>query len=192
LQDTDGQIIQDVQAGKVRRFAVLIERHQDRAMTLALRIIRNREEAEELVQDGFLRAFRSLHQFRGDATFGTWFYRILYNLCMTRIARRRETPEPIDLQDESVLAQTDPQTHEPTIQEDLESDEARQMVQSELDRLPGNLRITLTFFYVQGMSYEEIAAVMEVPLGTVKTCLFRGRRLLKQRVLGRMKEEYAQ
>ena len=187
MPDPEQDIIRDIQAGNARAFGVLVERHKDRAMTLALRIVGVRAEAEELVQDAFLRAFRSLDQFRGDARFSTWFYRIVYNVCMTRLRRHSPARETDDLSDETLFeAQGD---DEPSAHERLEKEEVQVILHEEMDRLPEKFRIALTLFYVQELSYEEMTAVLEMPLGTVKTNLSRGRLLLRKRVLARMETE---
>ena len=168
---------------------MLVDRHKDKAFTLALRLVGAREEAEEVVQDAFLRAFRSLDQFRGDAKFGTWFYRILYNICMTKVIRRRGKPEHVGLPGDDVLSDVVAGDGEPSIHERLEAEETRQILAEEIDRLPAKFKSVVTLFYVQEMSYEEIVSVLSAPMGTVKTDLFRARNLLKKQVMSRMKGE---
>jgi len=187
--DSDRHIIEEIRSGQTRRYAVLIDRHKDRAMILALRLTGDRQESEELVQDAFLRAYRNLDQFRGDAKFGTWFYRILYNLCLTRVTRRKGKPEQLDVSDERMLDNILVDEEEATIQERMEEDEMQHMIASEIAGMPEKFRTVLTLFYVQEMSYEEITAVLNQPLGTVKTNLFRARNLLRERVLAGMKGE---
>jgi RNA polymerase sigma-70 factor (ECF subfamily) len=188
LTDPDREILDSVRAGNSRRFSVLVDRHKDRAMTLAVRLVGARDEAEELVQDSFLRAFRSLDTFRGDARFSTWFYRILYNVCMTRIQRRRPLFRQEPPADPADGAREWADT-EPGVLERLESEEVRQMLMEEMLRLPEAFRAALTLFYVQDLRYDEITLVLQIPLGTVKTNLSRGRTLLRERVLKRMKDE---
>src|SRR5512138_224606 len=101
MADRDESVLAEIRGGNSRKFAVLVNRHQERALTLAVRIVGNREEAEELVQDSFVRAFRALGDFRGDAKFGTWFTRILYNVCLTRAGRKHD--REVDLEDEQLL-----------------------------------------------------------------------------------------
>jgi RNA polymerase sigma-70 factor, ECF subfamily len=189
VSKTDAEIFDEVRAGNARAYAMLVDRHKDRALTLALRLVGNRQESEELVQDAFLRAFRNAGQFRGDALFGTWFYRILYNLCMTRLRRRRSAPQILDLNDEAVVDSLPVDEESVTIAEQLESSDLVELLGLELETLPVQYKSAVTLFYVQEMSYEEIAGVMDVPLGTVKTCLFRGRNLLKKRISMRLKKE---
>jgi RNA polymerase sigma-70 factor (ECF subfamily) len=89
LDDIDLSVIEDVRAGNARRFAEIVDRHKDRALTVAFRLLGNREEAEEAVQDAFLRCYGALERFRGESRFSTWFYRILYNRCLTQIESER-------------------------------------------------------------------------------------------------------
>ena len=189
MSETDQDIIEQVRAGNTRRYALLVDRHKDRALTLACRLVGLREEAEELVQDAFVRAFRSLDQFRGDAKFGTWFYRILYNLCMTRVTRRRGKADHVNLDDEGVLDTLQVDEDEPSIDERIEEHELHELISDEINNLPEKFRSVVTLFYVQEMSYEEIVTVLNAPIGTVKTNLFRARSLLRKNVLGRVKGE---
>lgn len=189
MKDSDQDIVDQIRAGNTRRYALLVDRHKDRALTLACRLIGGKEEAEELVQDAFVRAFKSLDQFRGDAKFGTWYYRILYNLCMTKVTRRRGKPEQINVDGEGGLDNLLVDGDEPSIDERLEEEELNELIADEINSLPEKFKSVVTLFYVQEMSYEEIVSVLGTPIGTVKTNLFRARNLLKERVLGRMKGE---
>jgi len=186
LIDQDQTLIEDVRKGNTRRFGVLVDRHKDRALTLALRLVGDRGEAEELVQDAFLRVYKNLAQFRGDARFSTWFYRILYNLCMTRITRRRPGPEPLDGIDERRI-----EVDAGDVQglERLEEQELHAMLADAIRKLPERYRTVVTLFYVQEMDQEEISHVLELPVGTVKTHLYRARALLKTMVTDRLKNE---
>jgi len=181
-QLTDFQVIEDIRRGDGRRYALLVDRYKDRGLALAMRIVGGKEESEELLQDAFLRAFQALGDFRGDAKFGTWFYRILYNLCMTRVTRRRGRRELhdhfSDVDTESAAEDETPDALE--IVEDLQLTE---LLAVEVERLPEQFRIPLTLFYIQELRYEEISELMGLPLGTVKTHLFRARAILRKRVL---------
>jgi RNA polymerase sigma-70 factor (ECF subfamily) len=188
LLESDQQIVERVRAGDTRQYAQLVDRYKDRAMTLAVRLVGGREEAEEILQDAFLRAFRGLDQFRGDAKFGTWFYRILYNLCMTRVSRRRGVTESVEEWDRQSLDSLHAGEATSAL-ERLEKDELQEILASEIEKLPERFRTPITLFYVQEMSYEDISVTLNQPLGTVKTNLFRGRGLLRQGVLKRTGEQ---
>lgn len=185
MKDPDRPILEEIRAGNSRRFGALVDRHKDRALTLAVRLVGNREEAEELVQDSFVRAYRNLEDFRGDSRFGTWFYRILYNLCMTKVTRRTNV----------ALLPWDEGTDLGAPEEDtdslleIEEREMQSILREEIRRLPEAYATAVTLFYVQDMTYDEIAAVTGLPLGTVKTNLFRGRQALRERMVKRVGEE---
>jgi len=189
LHDSDEDIIRKVRAGDPRAYARLVDTHKNQAFTLAVRLLGGREEAEELVQDAFVRAFNNLGAFRGDARFSTWFYRILYNLCMTRVTRRRGKTEHLEVDDEILLDNILVDHDGPSIHEQLEGAELQEIIAGEIERLPAKFRSVITLFYVQEMSYEEMVDVLGIPAGTVKTNLFRARNLLKKRVLRRTKGE---
>lgn len=156
-------------------------------MTLAYRLTGNHQDAEELVQDAFVRAFRGLDQFRGDARFSTWFYRVVYNTCMTRVTRRRGKPERVDVED-GEMEKLFVDDVSPSILERMEENELREIMEREIHSLPDKYKAVVTLFYLEDMSYEKIAAVLDSPLGTVKTNLFRARSVLKQRVTRYLKE----
>lgn len=187
---SDKQIIDLIRSGDERKYALLVDRHKDKAFTLAVRIVGDRKDAEELAQDGFLRAFRNLDQFRGDAKFSTWLYRIIYNLCMTRVTRRRSQPKLMDIHDEEFYKEVFVDDELP-IDEQIEQSELQKMIVEEVEKLPENYRAAVTLFYLQEMSYDEMCHMMNLPLGTVKTNLFRGRNLLRQRMELKMKGELA-
>ncbi|HUI10628.1 MAG TPA: sigma-70 family RNA polymerase sigma factor [Bacteroidota bacterium] len=186
VTDSDTPVVEAVRSGNVRSFSLLVDRHRDRAMTLAVRLVGDRLEAEEVVQDAFLRAFRALDGFRGDSRFSTWFYRILYNACMTRLRVSPRPPmEELPADGDRLPGLSD----EPGLDERLETEEMRDILLEEMGRLPAAYSTALTLLYVQELRYEEIADVLRIPLGTVKTNIFRGRDLLRRRVLERITEE---
>ncbi len=186
---SDNDLIAQIRAGQSRRYALLVDRHKDKAFTLAVRLVGDRRDAEELVQDAFVRVYRSLDSFRGEAKFSTWFYRIVYNLCMTRISRRRGQPKHIDVEhDELMDSLVD--DDEQLIDEKMGNDELATMLKEELETMPDRFKSVITLFYVQEMSYEEICETMQLPLGTVKTNLFRARNELRKRMLVRLKGEF--
>ncbi|MFN0157907.1 MAG: sigma-70 family RNA polymerase sigma factor [Bacteroidota bacterium] len=187
--DNEQAILRDVLAGNSRRYGALIDLHKDRAMTLAVRLVGDRGEAEELVQDAFLRAYRNLDTFRGDAKFGTWFYRILYNLCMTKVTRRKPKPESIDDKEDGFMNAMIVDREDVNALEQMEGDELQSIIGEEIRNLPEKYRTAVTLFYIQEMNYEEICATLDMPVGTVKTYLFRGRNILRDRVLQRTRDE---
>jgi RNA polymerase sigma-70 factor (ECF subfamily) len=188
LTDSENQVIAAVRAGNSRAYAVLVDRYKDRALTLASRLVGDHDEAEELVQDAFVNAYRHLDQFRGDARFGTWLHRIVYNLCMTKVARRKDRMESLDILENGPDRIPEDYTG-PSIHEMVEESELAGLLEEEIGKLPPTLQTPLLLFYVQELKYEEMAEVMSIPIGTVKTYLHRGRKLLRERMHRRLKNE---
>jgi RNA polymerase sigma-70 factor, ECF subfamily len=182
VHKTDGAIVQEVLGGNKRAYGELVDRHKDKAMTLALRMLRNREDAEEAIQDAFVRAFNALPRFEWKSSFSTWFYRIVYNVCATQLSRRGEDLHvPIDArEDEEVISLPSPEMP-PDIR--YESAEFEQIVLKEIERLPLSYSAVCTLFFVHDMSYDQIVEVTGMPLGTVKVRLFRGRMMLREGVV---------
>ena len=181
---TDEEIVRLVLAGDKRAFGELVERHKDKAMTLALRMLKNREEAEEALQDAFVRAHHALLRFEWKASFSTWLYRIVYNVCATSLGKRSETVHvSLNDEDEQTL---DVPSEEPAPDAVYESREIREAVTEEIERLPGTYAGILTLFFVNDLSYDQIVQVSGLPLATVKVRLFRGRLLLRDAVAKRL------
>ena len=186
MNDRDKEIIQKVLDGDVQTFAHLIDRHKAKAMTLAIRIMKNREDAEEALQDSFVRMYRSLSSFEWKSSFSTWFYRIVYNTCATAAGKKnRIHPLSIDVEDEDGL-RTEIATDELQPDIRLESDEFSKIVNEEVEKLPVVYGSTFTLFVIQDMSYEEIVQVTGWPLGTIKARLFRARAMLRESIIKRM------
>jgi RNA polymerase sigma-70 factor (ECF subfamily) len=185
MVDPDRDTVENVLRGDTGSYRLLVESYQERAILLALRMLGTREEAEEIVQDAFVSAYRSLSGFRGDSRFSTWLYRIVYNLCLTTLRRRRRRwhregkPENRDMDPERQIGIA---SDDPTTLEVLEEADVASLVRREVERLPDRYRIPLTMFYLEEMSYETVAGIMGQPLGTVKTNLFRARTMLRERL----------
>jgi RNA polymerase sigma-70 factor (ECF subfamily) len=181
MQPSDDEIISRLRKGERRSFAVLVGRYRDRGFSLALSILRNREDAEEALQDAFVRAYNGLAGFEGASTFATWFYRILYNVCMTSLGRKRKESMFVDAERGDA---PDPAA-EPEIPGDYSGWEIRDLtarIRALLPRLPEKYSSIITMFYIQDLTYTEIAEVTGFPPGTVKTHLFRARRILQREV----------
>jgi len=186
MSDLDREIIQQVLDGDVKTFGLLVDRHKAKAMTLAVRILKNHEDAEEALQDSFVRGYRALPSFEWKSSFSTWFYRIVYNTCATAVGKKnRIHPLSIDVEDEDGLRiEIESDELQPDIR--IESNEFSQIVNEEVEKLPVVYGSTFTLFAIQDMSYEEIVQVTGLPLGTVKARLFRARAMLREAVVKRM------
>jgi RNA polymerase sigma-70 factor (ECF subfamily) len=173
--ESDGTLIARARRGDEAAFEQLVLRHQRYVFNVAYRVLRDVSEAEDITQEAFVRAWRGLKGFRGHAKFTTWIYRIVYNLCLNRLpGLRREL-----LQVESAEAvQVNPA---PTPPELFEVEEQLTFLHAQLDQLSEKYRLVLTLRYLQGLSYEEIATILNLPMGTVKTHIHRARGILMER-----------
>jgi RNA polymerase sigma-70 factor, ECF subfamily len=174
--DDDLPLVRRTRQGDLRAFETLVERHRDVVLRVATRIV-GAEDAEDVVQDAFLRAFHRLEGFRGDAPFRAWLLQIVHNSALSTLDRRRRAGREEPTSDEEVLDDVGgerlPDQRLPA--ERLEDRERADRLQSKLSQLPPAHRVALVLREIEGLSYEEIALVTETPLGSVKGRLHRGR-----------------
>jgi RNA polymerase sigma factor (sigma-70 family) len=167
---TDGDLIARVLVDDDQHaFGELVRRHQSSVRGLLRQLTRTDVAlADDLAQDTFLRAYKNIRSFRGEARFSTWLYRIAYN-CFREDARRRK--ELVGIDDEQLQAERDPQVADPGLRHDL---------MHALNLLPQHERSAVLLCCQNGLSHEEAARVLDIPLGTVKTNVLRGREKLKR------------
>src|SRR6266699_5479371 len=161
-------------------FAQLVQRYQRRTFNLAFRILQQYDEASEITQETFLAAWQGLPSFRGDARFPTWLYRIAYNCSFKQLEqRKRDRAIQVELQTEEMVTSS---TQEQRVDAEIESRARQALVHEQLANLPAKYRIVLVLRHLQDMTYEEMAEILTMPIGTIKTHLFRARNLLKERI----------
>ena len=178
MPDTEQHLIQRAQKGDHEAFAALVTEHQRYIFNLALRVLKNEEEALDLAQETFVRAWTALPNFRGQSQFRTWLYRIVTNLCYNHLPRLRR--ELATLSETELAAADTPDESLADLAAGIEADERRNFLHQQIEALPESYRLLITLRYQQELSYEEIASVTSLPLGTVKTGLFRARTQLRQ------------
>jgi RNA polymerase sigma-70 factor (ECF subfamily) len=172
---SDEQIVERVRAGDTSEFAELVLRYQDTVYGMARRFVESSADAEDIAQEAFLRVHRGLEGFKGDARFSTWLYRITWNLCADWIRRHRKPGRAsVGLDDTA-----DIEDRRTDIEEGLLDEEQRRSVRQALSALDEKYRSVITLLYYQKLSYEQIAEVLDVPLKTVETRLYRARKLLR-------------
>jgi len=176
VKESDAGLVAQARQGDEAALEQLVRRHQRYVLNLAYRVLGDYAEAEDVAQEAFVRAWRGLSGFRGQARFTTWLYRIVHNLCLNRLPGLRRELLQVELLEEVL---DDPAPSPPDL---FEARERVAFLHAELDRLPEKYRLVLTLRYLQGLSYAEIAAALDVPMGTVKTHLHRARRLLMERL----------
>jgi RNA polymerase sigma-70 factor, ECF subfamily len=180
-EQDDTQLVKASQQGNQDAFASLVQRHQRRVFNLVLRMLQDYEEASEITQEAFLAAWLGLPSFRGEARFASWLYRIAYHCALKQLERRkRERSLQAAIEAEQILEEVNKQKQA----EDILELRARQaIVREQLEKLPTKYRIVLILRHLQVMSYEEMADILTMPIGTIKSHLFRARHLLKERLL---------
>ena len=175
LNTREGELVRRAQTGDADAFAELVAEHQQFVYNLALRTVGDTHEAEDLAQEAFVRAWLALPNFRGQSQFRTWLYRIVTNLCYNRLPGLRR--ELSAMGEEEVIEIADESLAEPG--SGLEADERRALLHQQIAALPQSYQLLITLRYQKEMSYEEIAKVVSLPLGTVKTGLFRAKARLR-------------
>jgi len=185
VEESDLVLVKRVQRGDKTAFDLLVRKYQHKVVKLVLRYVRNPAEAEDIAQEAFIKAYRALPQFRGDSALYTWMYRIAINTAKNSLASRDRSPIAYDLDltdpEESHSVQTklqDPDTPEGMAL----TEEIRQIVNSAIEALPEELKTAIVLRELDGLSYEEIAAAMECPVGTVRSRIFRAREAIDKRL----------
>ena len=161
-------------------FAQLVQRYQRLVFNLVYRMLQHYEEATEITQETFLAAWQALPAFRGDARFPTWLYRIAYNCSLKQLElRKRDRALQVALEAEQILENAN---NEQRANAEIDARDRQALIQEQLSHLPAKYRIVLILRHLQDMTYEEMAEILTMPIGTIKTHLFRARNLLKERL----------
>lgn len=183
-EPTDQELVARVLAGDQDAFAGLVTRYKDYVYTVAVRIVVNEEDADDVAQETFVRAYKALGRFRGDSKFSSWLYRIAVNRALTHLKRRKRRGVSVDID-------AGPHVEAGAIEEDARStpeelvldDELRQRVRAAVDELPPQYRAVVTLFYLEEKSYKEVSAILGIPMGTLKTHLYRARAMLRKTLI---------
>lgn len=181
----DAALIKRCQRGDRQAMNELILAYQKHVFNLAFRLSNNYDDAQDIAQEAFVRVFNSIGNFRGDANFSTWIYRIVNNVFLDerkkqRVRAHSSLDEYLDLEDSSVARQIEDPSPGP--EDAVEQRERHDVVAHAVHQLPENQRVMIALYHFQGLSYEEIAAIMQLPIGTVKSRLNRARLALKDKL----------
>ena len=182
MTQTERELVSRARAGDTAAFEQLMLDNQDRVYTLCLRMTGNREDALDLAQETFLNAWRGRSSFQGNSSFSTWVYRLASNACIDFLRKRKrrqqgESPHSLDDEEAPLPEPADPRG---SPEEELERRELRRAVERGLQALPDHHRQVLVMRELSGMSYQEIGAVLDLDLGTVKSRIARARLALKK------------
>jgi RNA polymerase sigma-70 factor, ECF subfamily len=170
----DGDLITRFKGGDLSGFEELVRKHQDRVYNLCRYMIQDTQDAQDAAQDVFLKAYGSLKAFKPDVSLYTWLYRIAVNTCLDY--KKKSRPEQTE--DDSVIA--DLASTEPSPEQRYQSKEIGQAIHAALQKLPEHLRAAIVLKEIEELSYEEIAAVLDTSLGTVKSRISRARGELRE------------
>lgn len=182
--DADQQLVERVQKGDKRAFDLLVIKYQHKVMAVISRFIRDHAEVQDVAQEAFIKAYRALPNFRGDSAFYTWIYRIAINTAKNHIVARNRRPpaSDVEVEDAEFFAGNDAMHEMNTPERNLLRDELQNTIDQAFRDLPDDLRTAVTLREMDGLSYEEIAEVMECPVGTVRSRIFRAREAIDKRI----------
>ena len=180
----DQLLVERVQNGDKRAFDLLVKKYQHKVIAVVSRFVRDPDEAMDVAQDAFVKAYRALDKFRGESAFYTWIYRIAVNTAKNYLVSRGRRPPDTDVEigeaeqyggGEALHEFADPE-------QELMRDQLEHVVYEALRELPDDLRTAVTLREFDGLSYEEIAEVMDCPVGTVRSRIFRGREAIDKKI----------
>lgn len=187
-RDTDQVLVARVQAGDRAAFDLLVSKYHRKVLRLISRLVRDPAEVEDIAQETFIKAYRALPQFRAESAFYTWLYRIAVNTAKNYLSASNRRPIPMsdlmkaDDEDESPLSSFEPAVDMQTPDSVMLSRQIAKTVEQAMEALPADLRTAVTLREIEGLSYEEIAAAMNCPIGTVRSRIFRARDAIAERL----------
>lgn len=181
---TDQQLVERAQAGDSRAFDLLVKKYQHKIIGLIGRYVHDHAEVYDVAQEAFIKAYRALDKFRNESAFYTWMYRIAINTAKNHlVARGRRPPgSDLDISDAEVLDASGRLADIETPEAAIARDQLEQAVYEAIDNLPEDLRTAITLREMDGLAYEDIANVMQCPVGTVRSRIFRAREAIDHRV----------
>ncbi|MFT7686203.1 MAG: RNA polymerase sigma-70 factor (ECF subfamily) [Candidatus Azotimanducaceae bacterium] len=183
-KETDKQLVARVQRGDKRAYDLLVLKYQHKIIGLVSRYLRDQDEVLDVTQEAFIKAYRALPRFRGDSAFYTWLYRIAINTAKNHLVSKSRRPPDTDLDiDESEFQEASgalSQMENP--ENSLATEQLKKVVYQAIDELAEDLKAAVTLREFEGLSYEEIAVVMDCPVGTVRSRIFRAREAIEKKI----------
>lgn len=182
--DVDQLLVERVQKGHKQAFDLLVVKYQHRILAVISRFIRDHAEAQDAAQETFIKAYRALPNFRGESAFYTWLYRIAINTAKNALVSkgRRPPATDIDADDAEFLSESEHMRDIETPENQLMRDQLESVVNKAIADLPPDLRTAITLRELDGLSYEDIAEVMNCPIGTVRSRIFRAREAIDKQM----------
>src|SRR6187455_3767944 len=184
-REIDQQLVERAQRGDKRAFELLVSKYQRKLGRLLSQFIRDSTEVEDVTQEAFIKAYRALPSFRGDSAFYTWLYRIVINTAknyLVALGRRAPTTTEFDNEEAESFEDAEALRDSATPESELLGKEIVATVNKAMEALPEDLRTAITLREIEGLSYEEIATVMNCPIGTVRSRIFRAREAIAEKL----------
>ena len=183
-RELDQALVERAQSGDKRAFELLVTKYQRKLGRLLSRMVRDAAEVEDITQETFIKAYRALPGFRGESAFYTWLYRIGVNTAKNYLVARKRQPASTEVlaEDAENYEEGDLLRDVATPDAELQTKQIAQAVNSAVEALPEELRVAITLREIEGMSYEEIAQMMDCPIGTVRSRIFRAREAIAERI----------
>jgi RNA polymerase sigma-70 factor (ECF subfamily) len=184
-QITDQELVKQVQSGNKNAFNLLVVRHQNKVMNIVSRYVKNSGDVADVTQEAFIKAYRALPNFRGESAFYTWLYRIAVNSAKNYLTSQSRKPpaSDVDAEEADFYDGSDALKENASPEKTLLSEELQTKLFAAIDNLPDDLRAAITLREIEGLSYEEIASVMECPVGTVRSRIFRAREAIDKVII---------
>jgi RNA polymerase sigma-70 factor (ECF subfamily) len=184
-QKTDQELVKQVQSGNKNAFNLLVVRHQNKVMNIVSRYVKNSGDVADVTQEAFIKAYRALPNFRGESAFYTWLYRIAVNSAKNYLTSQSRKPpaSDVDAQEADFYDGSDALKENASPEKTLLSEELQDKLFAAIENLPEDLRTAITLREIEGLSYEEIAGVMECPVGTVRSRIFRAREAIDKVII---------
>ena len=183
-QNVDQRLVERVQQGDKNAFNLLVTKYQHKVANLVSRYVSNHSDVPDIVQEAFIKAYRALPNFRGESAFYTWLYRIAVNCAKNHsVALGRKPPSnDVDVEDAEFYDGGDALRENASPEKVLLTQEIKKVIFDTIEQLPDDLRIAINFREIEGLSYEEIATIMECPVGTVRSRIFRARDAIDRKI----------
>ena len=180
----DQQLVERVQRGDKSAFNLLVTKYQHKVASLVSRYVRNNSDVPDIVQEAFIKAYRALPNFRGDSAFYTWLYRIAVNCAKNHsVALGRKPPSnDVDVDNAELYDDGGALRENASPEKILLTEEVKKVIFNTINSLPEDLKLAINFREIEGLSYEEIATIMECPVGTVRSRIFRARDTIDKKI----------
>lgn len=183
-EQSDAQLVKRVQKGDKRAFDLLVLKYQYKVQAVISRFIKDSSEVQDVAQEAFIKAYRAIQNFRGESQFYTWLYRIAVNTAKNHLVTRNRRPPSadVDVADAEHYGGSEYLKDNDTPESEMYRGELEEVVFKAMSDLPEDLRTAVTLREMEGMSYEEIASIMECPVGTVRSRIFRAREAITDKI----------